>query len=191
MTPRTILWRRLDRPGHEAARLSAEGEGFRLDGSSVFADEAGACRLDYVIRCDARWHTTRATVDGWIADRVVHVEVDVLPQGRWQVNRAEAPAVAGCLDLDLNWSPVTNLLPIRRLGLDVGGQSPVRAAWLRFPSLALEPLDQVYRRLDERTYRYESGGGRFTAELEVDDAGFVLVYPGLFERDSPDDRGAT
>ena len=53
--------------------------------------------------------------------------------------------------------------------------------WLRFPSFALEPLEQVYRRLDAGTYRYESAGGSFVRELAVDDAGFVTLYPGLWE----------
>jgi uncharacterized protein len=52
----------------------------------------------------------------------------------------------------------------------------VRAAWLRFPSFELLPLDQEYRRDDERRYVYESAGGRFRAVLEVDDAGLVTRY---------------
>ena len=58
----------------------------------------------------------------------------------------------------------------------------MRAAWLGFPSLTLEPLDQRYRRLDVTTYRYESAGGRFVADLQVNAAGLVVRYPGLWER---------
>src|SRR5438093_248859 len=85
--------------------------------------------------------------------------------GRWTPNGTECPAVAGCVDLDLNFSPSTNLLPIRRLDLPIGGRAAVRAAWLRFPGFTLEPLEQVYHRIDEGTYRYESAGGSFIAEL--------------------------
>ncbi len=35
-------------------------------------------------------------------------------RGIWRVNDAAVPAVAGCIDLDLGFSPATNLLPIRR-----------------------------------------------------------------------------
>jgi len=89
--------------------------------------------------------------------------------------------VTGCVDLDLNFSPSTNLLPIRRLNMAVGQQVEVRAAWLRFPSFRLEPLVQVYRRIDETRYRYESGGGTFITELRVNEAGFVTQYPNLWE----------
>jgi len=33
-------------------------------------------------------------------------------------------------------------------------------------------------------YRYESAGGRFTAELEVDAYGFVTRYPGFCEMEA-------
>jgi hypothetical protein len=53
----------------------------------------------------------------------------------------------------------------------------VRAAWLRFPNFQLEPLAQVYRRVDAETYRYESAGGRFVTELRVNAAGLIISYP--------------
>ena len=88
--------------------------------------------------------------------------------------------MAGCIDLDLNFSPSTNRLPIRRLGLAIGQEAQVRAAWLRFPSFTLEPLEQIYRRLNATTYRYESAGGKFVAELQVNAAGFVTHYPNFW-----------
>ena len=89
--------------------------------------------------------------------------------------------MAGCIDLDLNFSPATNLLPIRRLDLAIGQQMQVQAAWLRFPSFKLEPLSQLYKRIDETTYRYESGGGSFVTALTVNASGFVTTYPGLWQ----------
>jgi hypothetical protein len=65
------------------------------------------------------------------------------------------------------------------LNLPVGSEAVVKAAWLRFPSFQLEPLEQLYRRTGETTYRYESAGGRFTADLEVNEAGLVTHYPGF------------
>jgi len=178
---RSILWRRLDRPGHEAARVSRAGAGWRLDGAAVFAHEGAACSLAYDIACDEAWRTVSCRVTGFLGAARVDVDVRVDGAGRWRVNGVECAAVAGAVDIDLNWSPSTNLLPIRRLGLAVGAAATVTAAWLRFPSFALEPLAQSYRRLAPGAYRYESGGGRFTADLEVDAAGLVTRYPGFCE----------
>jgi hypothetical protein len=87
------------------------------------------------------------------------------------------------MDIDLNFSPSTNLLPIRRLDLAVGATAAVRAAWLRFPSFKLEVLDQSYTRLESRRYRYESAGGRFVADVTVDDAGVVIDYGDIWSRE--------
>ncbi len=179
MTNRSILWRRLDRPGHEAARLFLQGSGWHLTGTAVFASDGRPCRLDYQVVCSADWRTLSGRLSGWLGTSLVEVEV-AADAGRWRLNGVECPTVAGCIDLDLNFSPSTNLLPIRRLGLAVGAQAPVRAAWLRFPSFALEPLDQVYRRTGDTTYRYESAGGSFVADLRVNAEGFVTEYPGFW-----------
>lgn len=181
MTHSAVLWRRLDQPGHESARLLSRDSSWCLAGTAVFAHDGQPCRLDYLVVCDAGWHTVSATVAGWVGAETVQVALSVDSARRWRLNGTECPEVAGCIDLDLNFSPSTNLLPIRRLGLGVGQQAQVRAAWLRFPSFTLEPLEQVYRRTDVGTYRYESAGGRFVRDLEVDAVGFVTLYPGFWQ----------
>lgn len=170
-----ILWQRLDQPGHEAARLA----GTSLQGTAVFAQEEAPVCLSYSILCDRDWHTRRAQVHGFIGPRAVAVSIFV-SEGRWYLDDVPQEQVAGCTDIDLNFSPSTNLLPVRRLSLRVGEEAAVRAAWLRFPSLQLEPLEQTYRRLAEDVYRYTSAGGAFTAELRVSEEGWVVDYPGIW-----------
>jgi hypothetical protein len=111
---------------------------------------------------------------------LIGVQIVIDSARRWWLNGKECAAVAGCSDLDLNFSPSTNLLPIRRLNLAVGQEASVRAAWLRFPSFKLEPLEQIYRRTGPSVYRYESAGGKFVTDLEVDEAGFVTDYPNVW-----------
>jgi len=79
----------------------------------------------------------------------------------------------------LAFSPATNLLPIRRLNLEVGQEAEVRAAWLRFPDLDLHPLVQRFRRETKLVYSYSSDGG-FSTRLEVNADGFVVNYPPLW-----------
>jgi hypothetical protein len=109
----------------------------------------------------------------------VNIEIAVDAARRWWLDGVEMPSVAGCIDIDIAFTPATNLLPLRRLGLTAGETASVRAAWLRFPGFTLEPLEQHYRRLDRIRYRYESGGGRYSPELQVNSAGFVTFYPDL------------
>ena len=114
----------------------------------------------------------------------IDIQIKTDSAGRWWLNEVEQPDVTNCIDIDLNFSPSTNLLPIRRLGLAVGESADVNAAWLRFPSFNLERLSQQYRRLDETTYRYESAGGKFVAELKVGPAGFIVDYPDLWQAEA-------
>jgi uncharacterized protein len=181
MNAPAMLWRRLDQPGHEAARLFVQEAKWHLTGTAVFASEQQPCRLDYLVKCDSAWGTLSGRVTGWVGSAMVDIEVSVDADRRWYLNAKEQTQVEGCMDLDLNFSPSTNLLPIRRLDLLVGQEAMVRAAWLRFPSFELELLDQLYRRIDESTYMYESGGGTFVRQLEVDPSGFVISYPGIWQ----------
>ena len=178
---RAIIWQRLDRPGHEAVRLFFADSRWHLIGTAIFLDPSRPCRLNYQIECDNNWRTISTRVEGWVSTLLIEIDILVDANGRWNMNGNDCPQVAGCIDIDLNFSPLTNLLPIRRLKLDIGQESPVRAAWLRFPSFELELLEQTYRRTGEISYRYESAGGKFVSDLEVDDFGLVVSYPGLWQ----------
>jgi hypothetical protein len=177
MSEGEMIWRKLDGPGHEYARVSHEDAGWLLSGVSIFLHEQLPCRFDYTILCDTQWRTQAGLVTGRIGDRNIDIEVSIDFYRTWRLNGVACPDVSRSIDLDLNFSPSTNLLSIRRLNLSVGDQAMVMAAWLRFPEFTLEPLEQIYRRVDKDTYHYESGGGKFTAELKVNSAGFVTLYP--------------
>jgi uncharacterized protein len=180
----SILWRGFYLEGHEVCRLIAQGSQWHLAGSAVFAYQNRPCRLDYYLVCDSGWHTLSGQVNGWLGNSLVEVDLMVEAGHRWRLNGEEQPGVEGCIDLDLNFSPSTNLLPIRRLNMNIGQEETITAAWLRFPNFELEPLPQRYRRLDHSTYRYESAGGEFVADLQVDPTGFVLDYPGIWKAEA-------
>jgi hypothetical protein len=175
----TVLWKCLAWPGHETARLQTDGDSWLLDGAATFAHDGEPCHLDYTIRCDADWHTRSARVHGFAGERAVDVTIEVA-DGVWTMNGKPCPQVAACLDVDLNFSPSTNLLPIRRLNLQIGQSADVRAAWLRFPSFELEVLEQRYTRLAEDRVRYESFTTDFRAELLVRPSGLVVDYQNIW-----------
>lgn len=175
----TILWKSIPWPGHESARLLSLDDGWQLEGAAAFLNDGAPCRLDYAITCDETWNTRRTTVNGWIGDRAIDVVIEAA-NGVWTLNGHEQNEVAGCIDADLNFSPSTNLLPIRRLNLAIGQSADVRTAWLRFPSFTLELLEQRYTRLAEDRVRYESFTTNFAAELRVSPNGFVLDYENIW-----------
>src|SRR5215469_8345405 len=115
-----MLWRRLDLPGHEIASLEALDEGWKLSGTAIFAHPQGPSKLDYIVICDAAWWTNSAQVRGVIGGQEINLTVSVDAERRWRLNGTECVAVEGSTDIDLGFSPSTNLLPIRRLALAVG-----------------------------------------------------------------------
>jgi hypothetical protein len=175
----TVVWKSIPWPGHEWARLSEN----RLEGAAVLMDDGRPCRLDYVIVLNEDGSTRSTNVDGWIGEREVHIQIEAANR-QWRMNGDVQRQVQGCTDVDLNFSPSTNVLPIRRLQLDLGIGQDVRAAWLRFPSMTLETLVQRYTRLSADRIRYDSFSTNFTAELRVSPNGMVLDYGDIWRAES-------
>lgn len=183
-----MRWRRLDVPGREDARIEQTAEGWRLTGG-VETDEAGVrAQFVYVIECEADWRTRRAVITGSAAGAPLRLEFAADGKGHWILNGAPLPLVEGALDIDLGFTPATNLLPIRRLGLAVGQRAHVRTAWVRFPELRVEVLEQSYERQAARVFRYDAlvDGERFQARLDTDELGRVVLYEGLWEAETPE-----
>lgn len=178
-----IVWRCLEWKGHEYSRLEIRDDRIHLSGTAVFVDEGKNCRLSYTVDCDAFGNTVKADVKGFAGEDVIDIEVLRDESGVWTLNGTAQPQVSECLDIDLNFSPSTNLLPIRRLNLNVGEAAPVQAAWLIFPSFTFEVLSQTYQRTSANTYHYESHGGSFVTDLTVNDEGMVTHYPDLWEQE--------
>ncbi|MEM8860251.1 MAG: putative glycolipid-binding domain-containing protein, partial [Chloroflexota bacterium] len=179
-----IHWRRLDTSGSESALLSQTADGWTLSGHAVFLEEEQSCGLRYEIECNQEWQTQTVKVLGHIGTEPCDILIQ-LKNGSWTINGEPCPDVTGCVDIDLGFSPSTNLLPIRRLDLQTGQKEQVKAAWLKFPEMILVPLEQSYTKQSESAYLYESRGGVFTADLEVNRDGFVTVYPDLWEEALP------
>ena len=170
---RWILWQGLIGPSMERFVAARTENGFELSGLILQAHEDEPYVVRYSIEVDETWRTraVQVEVENDLQHRIVLVADGA---GHWSRDGDRLPAIETCLDVDLEWSPSTNTLPIRRLGLRLGETKVVTAAWVRFPSLEVERLDQSYERLDERRYRYRSS--RFVADLAVDDEGVVLQY---------------
>lgn len=176
----TARWKRLDQPGTDTARLLHARDQWILEGEAAFEHEGAACRLSYLIVCRRDWITERAEIRGTAGKKAVSLEISADAARRWTMNGRPVPATDGCVDLDLSFTPATNVIAIRRLGLALDQRAQVRSAWLLFPDLDLKPLAQTYRRLSPTTYDYRSEA--YAAPLVADDYGFVMDYPGLWAR---------
>ena len=182
----TALWRRLDTPGHDACSLARLDDGWQLAGTAVFrAPQATApVHLRYVIDCADDWCTRRGVVDGWWGERRVSLVIGRAPSGHWTLQGATVPGLDACRDLDLSFTPATNLLQLNRTSPAVGVATDIPVAWLHIDSGDLLYLPQRYERHAAHMFLYSASTLGFTAELAIDDDGFVRSYPGLWTRDA-------
>jgi hypothetical protein len=176
-----LRWQDWSGRGWEHAESRSTAEGFAVE-SVLSAEDAGMpYALRYRLVCDSEWRVREAEVRrvGARASLLLHSD----GQGRWSDGAGRAlRELNGCQDVDISATPLTNTLPINRLRLREGQAAVVRVAYIRCPELTVSSAEQSYMRLAPNRYRFESDGGRFRCDIEVDEAGFVTIYPGLFRR---------
>jgi hypothetical protein len=89
--------------------------------------------------------------------------------------------LAGADFFDLGWSPLFNSLPvIRDKLLETGRPRLYEMRWVDVPSLVVSQSEQRYEPLGNRRVRFSAAD--FTADIRLDEEGFVLEYPGIAMR---------
>jgi uncharacterized protein len=170
-----ILWHCSLLSSSEHAVLAESGDGYRLQGVAVLPLGELPCQIDYAVAVDRQWRPSqaRATITTPAGTR----EIVLRSQhgAGWEVDGELRPDLDRCPDVDFGWTPATNTVPIRRLGLEVGETASITAAWVRFPELDVVASEQRYRRLATGRWQYTSG--QYDYQLTVDpDTGLVLAY---------------
>jgi hypothetical protein len=176
-----FFWRRVGRPGCDSGRLFKLSSGWRLSGAAVFSDGPLPCHLQYEVMTNTAFRTKTATVLGYLGKKAIDIEIQSTGTGHWRINGERRADVTGCLDVDLGFTPATNLIPLRRLALKVGQHAQAPAAYLAFPRLQLTKLPHRYERVGRTEYAYEAPTVGYAATLRVSSSGAVIRYPRLFE----------
>lgn len=202
MNQRAVAWSGLDGWRAEFAEVELGADGLRAQGTQIGVDPM-PYRAQYRLDAAAPGSVTRSlrvevSGAGWGR----RLRLERAASGEWTIEiggegaEDELPApggdphgLAGAIDCDLAFSPLTNAMPVRRHGLDRGGSKTFLMAWVSLPDLAVTRSRQHYTHVsaDEAgaVVRYESESRDFVAELEFDRDGLVRVYPQLARRVEP------
>jgi len=167
--------------GAEHFSFRATDRGFEARGDVAATLEGKPLNASYLVETDAAWRTRRVRVEvkGGGA-------LEILSDGAGHWQRRDGVALAeldGCMDPDISMTPFTNTVAIRRLGSKVGETAEIKVAYILVPELSLRPAPQRYTHLSQRLWRFDGLDIDFTADITVDNEGFVVDYPGLFQRE--------
>ncbi|MGH3764238.1 MAG: putative glycolipid-binding domain-containing protein [Pseudonocardiaceae bacterium] len=173
----------------EAARVVLGGNGLRATGSLVSCQQDGveAYSASYSLATDETGVVQRLTVRTTRAKGEQHVTLTRSEEGIWLVDHGQGAArtnFGGALDVDLEFSPLFNALPVRRLGLhQAAAKHDLAMVFVSLPSLEVSRVPQTYRTvsLGEPAVVGLSSDS-YEVELSVDADGLVLDYPGLARR---------
>jgi hypothetical protein len=136
----------------------------------------------YRILCDGSWRVTEVEINEIGNDDWIELSHD--GAGNWlDASANPLPELNGAVDIDISITPFTNTIPIRRLNLERGQSQEILAVYVQVPRLAVTTDRQRYTCLEpNKLYRYESLDSAFTRDIEIDEHGLVVTYPGLFRR---------
>ncbi len=173
-----IAWTALPWSSVEHVAITDE-DGWTADGAMVAVFDGRAVRLTYRLQVDVAGATRALDLADSVGGASLALRGD--GQGRWSdADGVPVPDLDGCIDVDISTTPLTNTLPVRRLRLAPGESADIQVAYVDVPSLAVRPVAQSYRRIDNRSYRYESGS--FAADVVFDEDDLVTDYVGLWRR---------
>ncbi len=179
----SMLWRRLDSPGHDTCSLERNDASWSLRGAAVYRHEDGPAWLSYVVQCDDQWRTWSGQVRGALGNR--SIDFVVARRGRsWTLNDLPIPDLDHLLDLDLSFTPATNLQQLRRVSIGPHQSVRLPVAWLNVDAGTLTELPQIYERRGEKALWYEAPSVGYEGLLELEPNGFIRRYPNLWEAES-------
>jgi len=178
-TSQTALWRSIHTPGHDVALMAPALTGFHLTGMATFLTEDGPAAVNYTVEMDEAWLAKRGSLRGIAGGRrffntIERKEDGWTLDGKWQ-------GFTELTDLDFGFTPATNFQQLTRAALEIGQRAEFSVVWFDIAQEKLTELPQIYERRDEKLYWYQSPTVGYEAMLEMDESGFVRVYPDLWE----------
>jgi hypothetical protein len=174
-----VRWSTWDDGHVEAMALAWDNEAWTATG------HVGRENVQYVLRVSPTWRVRQFLLfrdldepDLWLAIDAHH---------RWgEVNGSIRPELGTSADIELNCTPFTATIPIRRLGLAVGEAAEIDVISVDVDTLAAVSVPTRYERVGQAAWRATTLPNGAVREFEVDQFGLVVDEPGRFKRQPSD-----
>lgn len=183
---KSIVWEGLAYDTEEHCSVNFLDQGIVVRSEIEGWSGTKAVYAEYVLHLDSHWETTQAEIDFHVSDHQHSWHFRRDDNGNWSDNAGkEYPELKGCRFVDITLTPFTNSLPIRALHLNEGDSAEFDLVYFDILENNISRDRQKYTRMPGNIYRFENDGGNFVAMITVDEDGFVIHYPGLFEMLKP------
>src|SRR4051794_23849243 len=141
IVPAFAAWQHVQaRHGFEVAYFATSDDDCRITGCTVGFQDGDPWIINYEIALDGQWCTRRAVVASHTPAGRYRVALEHDGNGAWKIDGVAAPQLAGCLDVDLESSALTNAFPVHRIGFEPGATASAPAAYVR-TNLGVERLE--------------------------------------------------
>jgi hypothetical protein len=137
----------------------------------------------YFVAFTYDWQIESLSVESLISPQRIKLYHD---NGQWyDQDDTHLEAFDGVDFVDISLSPFTNSFPINGLDWNESDNHTMDVIYFDLPKFSIRRVNQTYTKLNDQSYRYQDGEiPSFVADIEVDQEGFVVSYPGLFVRTS-------
>lgn len=178
---KNILWKGIDTESLEYCSIYYK-DVITVRSSIIGHHQYLPFKMDYEIELTKDWVINAFLIRSSLfnMDQTLSLKHD--GYGRWFGEGKEWKNLEGCTDIDISVSPFTNSLPVNRLKSSVSESQVVNVVYIDIPEFRISREQQLYTRLDKNSYRFTNDSGDFTADIQMDNDGLVVHYPGLFDR---------
>jgi hypothetical protein len=182
-----LTWRAQDAGRMESVRVQVSGKRIKANGRIIAAatETTPAFGAYYDLLTDETGATKRLGMTVTLAERERVFSFARDEENMWLVTDHQGErraAYNGALDVDVEFSPFFNALPIRRLGLyERAASVTLPVVYVNVPEMSITADTVSYSStgsLDEINLRSPISD----TTVSVDEEGFIVDYPGLAER---------
>ncbi|WP_269849465.1 putative glycolipid-binding domain-containing protein [Methanosarcina horonobensis] len=168
---RTIVWQALSWPS-TVVHIHKVNAGINGHGLAVGkTDNCIPFAIEYEVALTANWDIKKVSIKSLLDERIIKL---VHKGDQWyDAMGKHLVEFDGVKMVDISISPFTNTLPIKRLQFESKRPQRVDIIYFDENKFSLRRLQQIYSRVDERTYRYQDVElPDFVSDIVVDDEGW-------------------